>query len=176
MEMEFIFSKENLHNSIFISVIIILIFVWLIHLIVSLRKKVLYREGLKENIFMKNAVERLNGWLMAATFWMIIEYMCVILPFIANVIVIYLSAMSNAKMSEILFYSIVSLSFIIFGCAINPVCHKQSYRKAYSVLDNAINDYLRELDSNESLSNEQKKINFAIANGESIIDKSYDLD
>lgn len=129
---------------------------------------------MKENdALLKKAVHLAITWLTAATFWMCTEYLFVIIPFVANAIVIYLSldARCNGNNEKILVYSIISLAFIVFGYAINPQRHKKCYRKAYSVLDHEINKYLLSSNPNE----ERESLVKTIQSGEELIDISYDV-
>ena len=156
-----------------LTLIGIFVFVWLFSLVITLRKRCMYQDRNKDKLFLKNAVQRLNTWTVAATFWMIIEYLCVIIPFVANVIVIYYCYNLKENSTIVMLLSIVSLSFVVFGYAINPVRHKQSYRKAYYVLDEAINTYITESDIDGD-NERQNKVNDAIKEGEGFINNSYD--
>ena len=111
----------------------------------------------------------------SAILWTIAEYVFVIVPFVSNVIVIYLGNTNreSINMDLILFHSIVSLSFIVFGYAISPQRQKKCYRKAFRCLDNCINEYLLTRDvGNPDIT----ILNKGIKKGEDFIDNSYDID
>lgn len=158
----------------FLCVLVSFGVVWLATLILSFNRhsRVKWKQ-LENDTILKRALGRLNAWLIAATFWMVLEYLFVIIPFIANVIVIYLSTERYPSASLILIYSAISLSFIVFGYSINPQRHKKSYRKAYDVLDIAINNYLLSPAPDISLKETLAK---AISDGERYIDASYDVE
>lgn len=162
------------HNWIFVAIILLFVIVWVVNLFVCLRNKSHYKNVINAPL-LNLAIKRLNAWLTAATFWMIVEYIFVIIPFVANVIVVYISSDSLMSQKEILFYSIVSLSFIVLGYAVMPTRHKQGYRKAYSVLDASINKYIQQTNENTDLKALQENMISAIEEGETYIDDSYDV-
>lgn len=133
------------------------------------------KEELKKNSPLYRAFHRLYVWHKATVLWMIAEYLFVILPFVANVIVIYLTNVGGANLNVevILLYSIVSLSFVAFGYAINPQRHKKCYRKAFSCLDACINEYLSKLDDDTKNTD---ILNKGIKEGEGFIDGSCDIE
>ena len=150
-------------------VVLPFIIVWLVSLAQSFSKEIrIDKHAADDNIILMRAISRHKAWLIATTFWMMIEYLFVIIPFFANVIVIYESALSAGTDIEIiLVFSIVSSAFIVFGFAINPKQHKMCYRKAYSCLDYALNEYFS-FNPNEELLVE------SIRKGEQFIDGAYD--
>ena len=162
--------------SIFVvsSVAFLFATVWIITLILSFNKySKIDKHLLSEDCILKKAVGRLRAWLISMTFWMVLEYLFIIIPFVSNVIVIYLSRNGFQKQNAITVFSIVSLSFIVFGYAIKPQKHKKCYRKAYSVIDKAINDYLVSLGDEKT---GQNALIEAIKAGEGFIDYSYDIE
>ncbi len=158
-----------------ISVVIFLFFVvWIIAIFLSLnRYNHIRKDMLAKDFLLKKAVGRSRTWLIAATLWMFTEYAFVIIPFVANAAVIYLSIEPYVCKECVLFLSIVSLSFIIFGYAINPQQHKKCYRKAYAVLDNRINLFL--VSSEGTITTDKNSLIEAIQTGENYIDGSYDI-
>ena len=166
---------ENPYHLIFLSLPVVLVMIWAINLFVCQRNSSIYkRADLKDDIAFQNALQRLNKWLTATTFWMIIEYLCVILPFVANSIVVYL-AVDNEKTVEITVYSIISRAFVVFGYAIKPQLHKQCYRRAYALLDSAINEYFIQFNTDQSKNEYIVKITKALESGENEVNASYDL-
>ena len=149
--------------------------VWVITLIISfINYRHISKQMKEKDALLKKAVGLAKTWLTAATFWTCTEYLLVIIPFIANAIVIYLSleAVGNGKNEKILVYSIISSAFIVFGYAINPQRHKKCYRKAYTILDYEINKYLLASNPNE----EREFLVKTMQSGEKIIDISYDVE
>lgn len=149
--------------------------VWVITLIISfINYRHISKQMKEKDILLKKAVGLAKTWLTAATFWMCTEYLLVIIPFVANAIVIYLSLDTGCidKSEKILVYSIVSSAFIVFGYAINPQRHKKCYREAYSILDYEINKYLLASDPTE----ERESLVKTMQSGEKIIDISFDVE
>ena len=166
---------NNPYHLIFLMMPAILILIWCITLLTCRRRGKIYNEkGMENDVIFQNALRRLNVWLTAATFWMIVEYLCVILPFVANAIVVYL-AIEADKAAEITVYSIISLAFVVFGYAINPQRHKQCYRKAYAQLDSAVNTYLVQFADGNVEKSYIEKITEALEHGEKEINASYDV-
>lgn len=175
MENIITFFKDNTYLLIFLSVPFALIVIWCINLVICQRRGKIYdKPYLQEDLVFQNALRRLNKWLTAATFWMLVEYLCVILPFVANSIVIYLS-IGEAHAKEVSIYSVISLGFIVFGYAIKPQLHKQSYRKAYTVLDAAINEHFTKFNNDSRNDDSYRKITEALELGEKEINASYDV-
>lgn len=163
-------------NYVIVSLAVLLPFllVWVITLFLSFNKySHISKQLLKEYCMLKKAVGRSGTWFIATTFWMLAEYIFVIVPFIANAIVIYLSLNLNDNEEFILVYSIVSLAFIVFGYAINPQRHKKCYRKAYVNLDDEINRYLSAIGSGTA---QEELLIKAMHDGEKFIDGSYDVE
>ena len=155
-------------------VLIPFLVVWAATLFLSFNKYIhISKQRLTEDILLKKAVGRCSAWLISTTFWMLAEYLLVIVPFVTNAIVIYLSLNSAANKEFILVSSIVSSALVVFGYAINPQRHKKCYRKAYANIDNEINKYL--LSSNPSRAEKESLVN-AIQTGEGYIDGSYDIE
>lgn len=148
---------------------------WLFSFLSFQKDKRRIKDELKNNSPLYRAFHRLYVWHKATVLWMIAEYLFVILPFVANVIVIYLTNVGgeNPQIVVILFYSIVSLSFVAFGYAINPQRHKKCYRKAFSCLDACINEYLLDLDGDTKNTD---ILNKGIKDGEGFIDGSFDIE
>ena len=175
MENMITYFKENTYFLLFLSVPFMLIVIWVISLPLCHRSGKIYNKAnIKENLVLKNAILRLNIWLAAATFWMLVEYLCVILPFLANSIVIYLS-IDGVHPKEVSIYSVISLGFVVLGYAIKPQLHKQSYRKAYVILDTVINEYYANLNSDTQNKEFYKRITEALELGENTINASYDV-
>ena len=128
-----------------------------------------------KDLALERAFHRFSVWYKSATLWTVAEYVFVIVPFISNVIVIYLTNINEDQtdLKVILLHSIISLSFIVFGYAINPQLHKKCYRKAFRCLDNSINEYLSALDSGNPNSAILDK---GVKDGEDYIDRSYDIE
>lgn len=160
----------------YIIVLLILVafcVVWMGALLLSFnRHSHISKEQLEKDAILKRAMGRLQAWLISTTFWMVVEYLLVIVPFVSNVVVIYLATENTVNSQAILIYSAISLSFIVFGYTINPQRHKKCYRKAYSVLDTAINNYLLTFAQNPST----EELVGAISAGEKYIDTSYDVE
>ena len=148
---------------------------WLFSFLSFQKDKRRIKDELKKNSPLYRAFHRLYVWHKATVLWMIAEYLFVILPFVANVIVIYLTNVGdgNPNTEVILFYSIVSLSFVAFGYAINPQRHKKCYRKAFSSLDACINEYLSKLDDDTKNAD---ILNKGIKEGEGFIDGACDIE
>ncbi len=167
---------KNMSHYIIVGLTVLLPFllVWLITLLLSFNKySHINKDTLKKDFTLKKAVGRCNTWLVATTFWMFAEYILVIIPFVTNAIVIYLSLNTETNKEFILVYSIVSSALVVFGYAINPQRHKKCYRKAYTNLDNEINKYLLSATPNDA---EKEALIQAMHDGESFIDGSYDIE
>lgn len=150
--------------------------IWVITLLISFTNySHISKQMRNEDVLLKKAVSLSSTWLTATTFWMLAEYLLVIIPFVTNAIVIYLSlyAEDNPNNEFILVYSIVSSALVVFGYAINPQRHKKCYRKAYTNLDSEINRYL--LSPNPSTV-EKAALVKAMQVGEEYIDISYDIE
>lgn len=164
----------NTYIIVALTVLIPFLLVWLVTLLLSFNKySRISKETLKGDYLLKKAVGRCSTWLVATTFWMLAEYILVIVPFVTNAIVIYLSLNTETNKEFILVYSIVSSALVVFGYAINPQCHKKCYRKAYAKLDNEINRYLLSKSSDNA---EKEALVKAMQDGEGFIDRSYDIE
>ena len=130
----------------------------------------LIKDKISNNTDFARAYHRLSVWYTSTILWTITEYIFVIVPFVSNVIVIYLTNINEAKDNApvILIHSIISLSFIVFGFAINPQRHKKCYRRAFTHIDTCINEYLTNPDPNI--------LKMGIKDGEDFIDPSNDIE
>ena len=161
-------------NLIIISVLVPFVIVWIITLLLAFNKySKIDKDLLRKDYVLKKAVGRSRTWLISTTFWMLAEYLFIIIPFVSNVIVIYSSVSTTNNPDSITVYSIISLSFIVFGFAIKPQNHKKCYRKAYSLMDKEINKYLVSVEGDNS---DKNALIGAIKDGEGFIDLSYDIE
>ena len=156
------------------AILFVFLLAWVFSAISLHKYKVRMRMKDSKDLALERAFYRFSAWYKSATFWMIAEYAFIIVPFVSNVIVIYLTNINRDPIGAetILLHSIISLSFIVFGYAINPQRHKKCYRKAFRCLDNSINEYLSALDSGNPNSAILDK---GTKDGEDYIDESYDI-
>ncbi|MBE7046455.1 MAG: hypothetical protein E7396_03465 [Ruminococcaceae bacterium] len=143
---------------------------WILSFVCFSNDKHFIKEKLENDTELSRTYHRFYVWYKSTILWTITEYLFVIIPFISNVIVIYLSNIKDIASNTpvILFHSIISLSFIVFGFAINPQRQKKCYRKAFTHLDSCINEYL---------SNPKPDIlRKGLKDGEKFIDPSCDIE
>lgn len=164
-----------LHLTIILSTILL---AFLLALLFSGMYLHMYKTKIKvkgiDDIALERAYHRFAVWYKSSILWTIAEYVFVIVPFVSNVIVVYITNTSADTIDGevILLHSIISLSFIIFGYAINPQRHKKCYRKAFRCLDSSISQYLSTLNSGKSSSYILDK---GTKDGEDFIDETYDV-
>ena len=164
--------KEIIINLIFVisAIALPLTIGWALCSICFSKDKRFIKEKLENDTELSRTYHRFYVWYKSTILWTITEYMFVIIPFISNVIVIYVTnidgIVGNAPL--LLFHSIISLSFIVFGFAINPQRHKKCYRKAFTHLDSCINEYLSNPNP-DILKN-------GLKDGEGFIDPSCDIE
>ena len=163
-----------IHLAVILGVIALTFFVGGIFSSICLFKdKVRKKIKSTNNLSLGRAFDRLSVWYKATILWTITEYFFVILPFACNVVVIYLTNTDKTDTELVLMYSIISLSFVAFGYAINPQRHKKCYRRAFCCLDNSINEYLTNFDAGNPNTTILDK---GIKDGEECIDSSYDIE
>lgn len=165
------------YNFIFVISLLILFIAFILFCIGKSKLDKKMEKDINDYIFTK-ALSLRNTWLKSAISWMLTEYLFVIVPFEASIIVIHLSS-SNAEQysNVILFYSIISLIFIVIGFEINPKKHTRCYRKAFEKVDSAINDFIVNYDGNKNkLDRYRVNLSNAINEGEKIISNSYEVD
>lgn len=165
-----------LHLSIiFGAIVFAFLLAWFFSAISLHKYKVKMQMNDTKDLALERAFHRFSTWYKSAIFWTIADYAFVIVPFVSNVVVIYLTNINEYPIDAetILLHSILSLSFIVFGYALNPQRQKKCYRKAFRCLDNSINEYLSALDSgnpNSAILDKGSK------EGEDNIDRSYDIE
>lgn len=144
------------------------------------RLKRFNKTNLRDDEVFQIAFRKCNLWRTVSMFWMIAEYIFVIVPFEASIIVIYILAKPTllpCEQYEALMYSIISISVIVFSFAINPKRHMKCYRAAFTHIDESINHFLIVFQKSESnLESAQKDLVKAMSEGEKIINPSYDID
>ncbi len=139
-------------NVVFILLITIipLLIGWALSFACVSKEKKYIKDKIASDAYLAKAYHRLGAWFTATILWTITEYLFAIVPFVSNVIVIYFTNINEVKDNApvILIHSIISLSFIVFGFAINPQRHKKCYRRAFTHIDACINEYLTNPDPN----------------------------
>ena len=164
-----------LHLAIILGAIVfVFLLAWFFSAISLHKYKVKMQMKNTKDLALERAFHRFSTWYKSAILWTIAEYVFVIVPFVSNVVVIYLTNTNGNRIDAetILLHSIISLSFIVFGYALNPQRQKKCYRKAFRCLDNSINEYLSALDSSNPNSAILDK---GAKEGEDYIDCSYDI-
>lgn len=164
--------KEIIFHLIFIVLIVTLPLITglLLSFMCFSKEKYFIKEKLEKDTELSRTYHRFYVWYKATILWIITEYLFVIIPFISNVVVIYLTNIKDiiGNAPVILFHSIISLSFIVLGFAINPQRQKKCYRKAFTCLDSHINEYLTNPDPNI--------LKKGLKDGEKFIDSSCDIE
>ena len=100
--------------------------------------------GYNGSIVFKKAKQKNAEWFFMSETWLVVEYLGVILPFEFSAAVLFIEVFEKEKSNHtaILFFSILSMVFIILVYSIRPHEHMQGYRRAYVQMDNMINCYL----------------------------------
>ena len=125
-------------------------------------------EPLKKSLIFVKANKKCGIWLSMSSLWLVVEYICVLLPFELSAAVLYLeNTDAEGKHTAIIVFSVVSMALIILAYAIRPHDHVQGYRKAYVNLDYAINQYIGDDEYNESV------LIAALNRGENYINGSF---
>lgn len=118
------------------------LFIWLFVCMANRVEKAEKDRFKQENQVYEKAVRKSHRWFKMAVLWLIVDYLCVILPFEASAIVLCIEVFNEADRSAIVIYSILSLAMIIVAYAFHPRVHCHGYRRAYINIDHAINHYL----------------------------------
>lgn len=100
--------------------------------------------GYNGSIVFKKAKQKNAEWFFMSETWLVVEYLGVILPFEFSAAVLFIEVFEKEKNnhSAIMFFSILSMVFIILVYSIRPHEHMRGYRQAYVQMDNKINSYL----------------------------------
>ena len=143
---------------------------WALSVACVSKEKKCIKDKIASDTYLAKAYHRLGAWFTATILWTITEYLFVIVPFVSNVIVIYSTDVENLTNNTpaILVFSIISLSFIVFGFSINPQRHKKCYRRAFTYIDSCINEYL--VNPNPNI------LKKGIEGGEGFINPSSDIE
>lgn len=91
-------------------------------------------------------IKKRNFYIRQSVFWMMLNYAISILSISANIIVLYICAYGRElKEEHILIYTIISLCLTVFLLSVNPQSYYRRFRKAFRVIDNAINEIENDL-------------------------------
>lgn len=82
-----------------------------------------------------------NAFLRSSIVWLAIYYWLHLGSILATITVIYLSVYNSANTKRIFVYSVISLFFIFAELVLQPKTVSLGYRKAYILIDTALNTY-----------------------------------
>lgn len=99
--------------------------------------------------------------------WLTLEYIGILIPFESSCIVLLLNAFDRQSTFTNILYSALSMVFVVLVYAINPHKHVKGYRKAYEIIEDAINRHT-EADNNELCN--------ALRCAENYINMAFDID
>ena len=181
-ELKSFFGKS--YNVAFVSITCVVVLVWLIISLLSWdwRKKELKSQipVFRDDKIFDKAFRNVNLYRTAMMFWTMAGILFVVVPSIANIITILNSWYIQERQGDIVLYSILSTALIVVAYAVKPQKHERCYRRAYTILDNAVNKYVGTAQNREVGVEEFKKAKNelidAMGLAERCIDPSYDAD
>lgn len=116
---------------------------------------------LKKNFFLRNSIS-----------WMMSFYALSVLSACSSILVLFLCAYAKDADEAIFVFSAISLCMTIFIMAVNPQNYYVKFRRAFGILDDAINLIEREFtnDSNASVTTINNAIHDVISKSEDEMD------